>query len=173
VPTDTPTRAPTPTPSFTPTPAASATSTPTFTATPESLPIYLPVMLDERCAIQWVHSDVALVIDMSTNMNQNIGGGRTKLDATLDAAKVFPTMVDLTPDAEGRSDRIAVVGFNARAWNETGLTGDLGALMRDCASAPAGYIFTPDPEALAGIYAQIAYAFGCPKGRHDWGRPWS
>lgn len=265
-PTEIPTDTPTPTPTRTPTPTATRTPTPTATPTPEPQPIYLPVMINERCTIQWVYSDVVLVVDMSTSMNRGTEGGRTKLEATLDAAKAFLTMMDLSPDADGRSDRIAVVGFNAIAWIELPLSGDLAALhgaidhlpsgqgqftrldlgfetglealrpalgqpnttpvmvfltdglpnrvpvdpvdgtmettvrkaaqkvkdagakiytigiglpedinsalMSQCATSSANYFYTPDPEALSGIYTQIAYSFGCPKGRHEWGQPW-
>jgi len=272
VPSDTPTEVPTPTytatptPTFTPTPTPTPTATPTATPTPKPLPIYLPIIIHERCKEQWVYSDIVLVMDMSTSMNRGTGGGRTKLEATLDAAKVFLTMMDLVPDGDGRSDRIAVVGFNAKAWIEQGLSNDAaalhraidnlpsgqgqltridlgfevglealrsalgepnttpvivlltdglpnqvpldpddrtmettvrkaaqrakdagakvytvaiglpedinGVLMTQCATVPANFFYTPDPEELAGIYTQIAYSFGCPAGRHDWGRPW-
>ncbi len=269
-PTSTPTRTPTHTPTVTRTPTytavPTATNTPAPTATPKPQPLYLPIILHETCTIDWVYTDVALVIDLSTSMNDAIGAGRTKLEATRDAARRFLALLDLLPDAQGRSDRVAVVGFNHRAWIETGLARDLASLqhaidalpsgqaagtrldlgfeqglaalqptlgtpntthviilltdglpsgvppdpgdgtmettvrkaaqaakdagarvytigvglpgeindglMRDCASSPADYFHAPDPEALAGIYAQIAYAFGCPKGRHDWGRAW-
>jgi hypothetical protein len=45
-------------------------------------------------------------------------------------------------------------------------------LLRDSASRPENYFYTPDPEELNGIYKQIAFTFGCPKDRHDWGKPW-
>jgi len=273
-PTDTPTDLPTstytptatPTPTFTPTPTPALTATPTATPTPRPLPIYLPILVHERCKEQWVYSDVVLVIDLSTSMNGALGGGRTKLEATLDAARQFVSILDLTPDANDRSDRVAVVGFNSRAWQAARLTRDatalrqaidhlpssqgqftrldLGfdegiaalrpslrqanttpviilltdgvpnqvppdpgdgtmettvrlaaqrakdagvtvytigiglpedinaALMAQCAAVPANFFYTPDPEELAGIYAQIAYSFGCPAGRHDWTQPW-
>ncbi len=266
VPTDTPVPTPTdtPVPTATLTPTATRTATPTPTPKPE--PIYLPVMVWETCTEQSVYSDVVLAVDVSTSMNQGAGAGQSKLEATLGAARSFVALMDLTPDAAGRSDRVAVVGFNSLVWVETGLTRDadalrrafehlasgqreftrldlafetgltvlrpaLGqpnttpvlilltdgrpnrvppdpedgtmettvrkaaqrakdagarvytigigaseeinaALMRQCATSPADFFYTPDPEALAGIYTQIAYSFGCSTGRHDWGRAW-
>jgi Mg-chelatase subunit ChlD len=46
------------------------------------------------------------------------------------------------------------------------------ALLSAMASAGDMFYYAPDAEALAEIYAQIAYTIGCPSGRHDWGRPW-
>lgn len=266
VPTPTPTDTPTNTPTHTPTPTNTPTHTPTFTPTPTPAPIYLPIIVNERCTVQWVYSDVVMVMDMSTSMNRATGSGRTKLEATLEAARLFLTRLDLTPDGQGRSDRVAVVGFNAKAWIEQGLTNDAGALhgaidrlpagqaqqtrldlgfergldavrpaigepnttpviilltdglpnmvpvdpgdgmmettvrkaaqrakeagirvytvgvglpedinqtlMAQCASAPGNFFYTPNAEDLASIYAGIAYSFGCPAGRHDWGQPW-
>jgi hypothetical protein len=45
-------------------------------------------------------------------------------------------------------------------------------LLSEAASNPNNYFYTPDPEELNDIYTQIAYTFGCPKDRHDWGKPW-
>jgi Mg-chelatase subunit ChlD len=266
-PTNTPTETPEPTPTprptdtDTPTPTDTATPTPTPTRTPG--PLYLPILLRESCTETSVYTDVTLVLDLSTSMSQAIGGGRTKLAATLEAATLFLDRMDYTPDADGRHDRVAVVGFNATAWTQLALTNDKAAVVSALAALPARqaegtrldlafqrgaealagrvagstpvvilltdglpsqvppaedgsvsttvlraaqaakdagvtvytigvglpsdidaglltasatsarhYYFTPDPEALAGIYEQIAYTFGCPKDRHDWGKPW-
>jgi Mg-chelatase subunit ChlD len=262
-PTDTPEPTPTPRPTDTNTPTPTDTSTPTPTPTRTPSPLYLPILLKESCTETSVYTDVALVLDLSTSMSQAIGGGRTKLAATLEAATLFLDRMDFTPDADGRHDRVAVVGFNNTAWIQQPLTNDKGAVAAALAALPgrqaegtrldlafqrgaealtsrvpgstpvvilltdglpsqvppaedgsvsttvlraaqaakdAGvtvytigiglpadidaslltaaatsarhYYFTPDPEALAGIYEQIAYSFGCPKDRHDWGKPW-
>jgi Mg-chelatase subunit ChlD len=268
-PTDSPTDTPEPTPTPRPTDTDSPTPTPTDTATPTASPtrtpspLFLPILLKESCTETSVYTDVALALDLSTSMSQAIGGGRTKLAATLEAATLFLERMDFTPDADGRHDRVAVVGFNASAWTQQPLTNDKGAVAAALAALPgrqaegtrldlafqrgaealtsrvagstpvvilltdglpsqvppaedgsvattvlraaqaakdagvtvytigvglpadidAGlltaaatsarhYYFTPDPEQLAGIYEQIAYSFGCPKDRHDWGKPW-
>jgi Mg-chelatase subunit ChlD len=262
-PTDTPEPTPTPRPTDTDTPTPTDTATPTATPTRTPSPLFLPILLKESCTETSVYTDVALVLDLSTSMSQAIGAGRTKLAATLEAATLFLDRMDFTPDADGRHDRVAVVGFNAAAWTQQALTNDKGAVAAALAALPsrqaegtrldlafqrgaealalriagstpvvilltdglpsqvppaedgsvattvlraaqaakdAGvtvytigiglpadidatlltaaatsarhYYFTPDPEALAGIYEQIAYSFGCPKDRHDWGKPW-
>jgi hypothetical protein len=268
-PTDLPTPTPTDLPTSTPTPTSTNTPTPTNTATPTNtptrvpLPIYLPVIVKESCKETSIYSDVVLVLDMSTSMNRPVTAGRTKLDATLDAATQFLNRMDFVPDDDGRNDRVAVVGFNDVAWIQQSLTSDKAAvvqavaelpkrqgqgtrldlafltgaqalaghnadstpvvvlltdglpnrvppaedgrmettvlraaqkakdggarvytigiglptdidpvLLRDAASRPEDFYFTPDPEELHGIYTQIAYTFGCPKDRHDWGKPW-
>jgi Mg-chelatase subunit ChlD len=262
-PTDTPEPTPTPRPTDTDTPTPSDTATPTAIPTRTPSPLYLPILLKEFCTETSVYTDVALVLDLSTSMSQAIDGGRTKLAATLEAATLFLDRMDFTPDADGRHDRVAVVGFNASAWTQQALTNDKPAVAAALVALPAKqaegtrldlafqrgaealagrvagstpviilltdglpsqvppaedgsvattvlraaqaakdagvtvytigvglpsdidaglltaaatsarhYYFTPDPEALAGIYEQIAYSFGCPKDRHDWGKPW-
>jgi Mg-chelatase subunit ChlD len=262
-PTDTPEPTPTPRPTDTDTPTPTDTATPTATPTRTPSPLYLPVLLKESCTETSVYTDVALVLDLSTSMSQSIGGGRTKLAATLEAATLFLDRMDFTADADLRHDRVAVVGFNSTAWIQQALTNDKPAVSAAIAALPgrqaegtrldlafqrgaealagrvagstpvvilltdglpsqvppaedgsvsttvlraaqaakdagvtvytigvglpadidAGlltaaatsarhYYSTPDPEALAGIYTQIAYSFGCPKDRHDWGKPW-
>lgn len=268
-PTEPPTPTDTPVPTDTPTPTATNTPTPTNTATPTNTPtrvprpIYLPIIIRESCTETSIYSDVVLVLDMSTSMNRAEAGGRTKLVATLDAAKDFLNRMDFTPDANGHHDRVAVVGFNNTAWIELPLSADKAAiaraiddlpikqaeatrldlaflrgnealvghnptstpvlimltdglpnrvpraedgrmettvlraaqvakdagamvytigigqptdidpvLLRDSASRPENFFYTPDPEELNGIYKQIAYTFGCPKDRHDWSKPW-
>jgi Mg-chelatase subunit ChlD len=46
------------------------------------------------------------------------------------------------------------------------------ALLKECASGADRYYYAPNGEDLATIYAQIAYSFGCPSGRHNWMAPW-
>jgi Mg-chelatase subunit ChlD len=127
-----PTASPTSTPSATSTPpptaTASVTASPPPAATPTATgipgPIYLPVVLNESCAQQWVHADVALVLDTSTSMNRPTRSGRGKLAATQDAAKAFVGLMDFTPNATGQHDQVAVVGFNDGAWVQSDLTND-------------------------------------------------
>lgn len=275
-PTDPPVPTPTDTPEF-PTatplpptatrvpPSATPTPPPTATPTPTPGPIYLPILLGERCDITTVYSDVVLVLDMSTSMNRLTPAGRSKLAATLEAARLFLDRMDFEPSASGKLDQVAVVGFNGTAWVEQPLSpdkdaiaraleslpkrqaegtrldlafemgaaaldapnrrpdntpvvvvltdglpnrvpfapgssqeatvlaaaqaaklrgihvytigigepGDIDAtLLQQAASRPANFYYTPNAEDLARIYGQIAYSFGCPPGRHDWGQPW-
>jgi len=129
-PVPTPTRTPPPTYTPTPTPTPSATATPEPTATPRPKPIYLPVLVGESCDYRVVHADVVLVLDISTSMNRPSRTGRTKLAATLEAAKAFVALMDLTPDDRGASDQVAVVGFNKTAWIQAPLGHDAARIAR-------------------------------------------
>lgn len=122
--TDTP--IPTATPSITPSRTPTSTPTPTNTATPTRVPqpAYLPIALGERCDESRRAADVSLVIDTSTSMLELTGGGRTKLDAALAAARAFVDTLNL---ATGR-DRAAIVAFNAEARIVQPMTSDRDAL---------------------------------------------
>ncbi len=116
-----PTDTPVP-PTFTPTP----TETP-VPATPTMEPgeIYLPIALKIPCHVDYYGTDVALVLDLSTSMRDETRAGRSKLDASLEQAKRFVSQMQFDPEARGgRPDQVAVVGFNAEAWIEEGLTLD-------------------------------------------------
>jgi Mg-chelatase subunit ChlD len=268
---------PPPTPTYTPTPpptptvpvppTVTPTNTPPPTPTPVPGPIYLPILLREHCKKTDVYPDVALVLDISTSMDRPTSAGRSKLDATLEAAKNFVTVMDLTPNEDGKHAQVAVVGFNSTGWTEIGLTNDEPAIMRAidnlankrdqftrldlafeqgektvlgaghrpdntpvivmltdglpnrvplgpdgsqestvrakadhakaahqdmqiftigiglptdidpvllsyCATLPENYFYEADAEDLSDVYNSIAFSFGCPEGRHDWGKPW-
>src|SRR5262249_31968869 len=138
IPTNTPTDTPTDTPTATPTntPTHTPTATPTNTPTRVPSPIYIPVLVKESCKETNVYSDVALVLDMSTSMERAWTTGRTKMAATIDAATAILDRMDFTPDEEGRSDRVAVVGFNGTAWIEQPLTTDKQAVAAALARLP-------------------------------------
>lgn len=95
---------------------------------------------------------MSLVIDLSTSMERPTRGGRRKIDAAIEAAGTFVAQLSLTPDAQGRSDRLAIVGFNDRAWTAF-------ALGRDAAAA--GGILTGLPAQMAqGTRLDLALAEG-------------
>jgi Mg-chelatase subunit ChlD len=106
------------------TPTPLPTDTPPPTPTPKPAPLYLPILLRESCADQWVFADVALVVDVSESMRELTVGGRTKLAATQAAAKTFLGLMQLAPNGQGQHDQVAVVGFNHDAWVEQALTND-------------------------------------------------
>jgi Mg-chelatase subunit ChlD len=133
-PTYTPTPTPTNTPPFTPTPTNTPTPTPTPTRVPG--PIYLPILLREACERQYVFADIVLVLDVSTSMDRPTREGRSKMSAAIAAAQDFVSVVDLTPDEQGRHSQMAVVGFNREAWTEIGLSKDRAALDRALANLP-------------------------------------
>jgi Mg-chelatase subunit ChlD len=90
---------------------------------------YLPLVLRATCHTRFV--DVALVLDTSTSMLQTGIDGRTKLEASVDAAGRFLDRLDLANRVPPR-DRAAVVAFNAEARVLQSLTGDrsrLGAAL--------------------------------------------
>jgi Mg-chelatase subunit ChlD len=120
--TSTPTYTVTPTRTSTPTPTATATATDAFT--PEPQPLYLPILIRERCTPDKQRADVVLVIDSSSSMQRLTVTGRTKLAAAIEAAGVFVGQLQF---ASG--DQAAVVAFNADAWRLQGLTGDPQLLL--------------------------------------------
>jgi Mg-chelatase subunit ChlD len=133
-----PTPTETPVPSVTPTtvPSATPTWTPVPTPTPVPQPIYVPLLLSEQCVPGDIHGDVVLVIDTSTSMRRLSRTSRTKLAATLDAAKTFVGLMVLTPDTDGISDRVAVVGFNDTAWVQLHLSRDRAAIEQALDALP-------------------------------------
>lgn len=128
----TPTPTNTPSPTATATTEASATPTPTATATPTATTvprytIYLPYG-EAECLPEKRHVDVVLVLDRSTSMLRSVEpGGVAKNEAAIAAARTFVDLLQLEPDAAGRYDQVAVVGFNDTAWTAIGLTHDRAA----------------------------------------------
>ena len=133
IPTHTPTSSLTPPPTATPpnTPSPTPSATPTRTPKPP-VPIYLPVVINESCAKQYVYADVALVLDVSTSMNRLTRSGRTKLAATQDAAGQFVNLMHFTPDSTNgnRHDQVGVVGFNYHAWIQAPLSDDSASIRQ-------------------------------------------
>ena len=128
-PTDVPTPPPTDTPALpTATPISTATTMPlptlTATPTPRPLPVFLPILFDERCIAERHQVDVVLVFDLSTSMRQTTRSGRTKLSAAIEAGRLFVDQLQFMPDDTGAFDRVAIVGFNDAAWVANGLTTD-------------------------------------------------
>jgi Mg-chelatase subunit ChlD len=88
------------------------------------VPVYLPVALGERACIPGAnHTDVALVLDASTSMNDLTTAGRSKLRAAQDAARRFVSLMDLAG-----GDQAAVVTFNAEGKLLRPLSSDEAAL---------------------------------------------
>jgi Mg-chelatase subunit ChlD len=113
--------------------------------------------LREECRDTRTHTDVALVLDMSTTMRDRTADGQVKVDAALAGARRLVAAMHLTPDARGLFDRVAIVGFNRTAWIEQPLTNDAAALDRAIGALPAGMVeytrldlaFARGAEALA------------------------
>jgi Mg-chelatase subunit ChlD len=99
-------------------------------------PIWLPVLLGERCDDVLTRADIVLVLDDSTSMRRLTRTGRPKLAAVLDAARLFLDRVDLDA-ADGHRDQVAIVGFNDTVWTEQALTADKAALLAAIDRLPA------------------------------------
>ncbi len=109
--TATPTGTPSLTPMPTATPTTASTSTPTAVRTAEPQPVYLPLVLAERCAVDAMGLDVVIVLDMSTSMERPARDGRPKHEAARQAAGVLLGYLDLRRANGGGRDRAALVGL--------------------------------------------------------------
>ena len=150
-PTATPTLVPTRTPTVRPT----ATSTSTPTATPVPGPIFLPILLNDKCLPADIPPvAVALVVDASTSMKGATRGGRTKLAAALEAARV-PIGLMTRPD-----DQLTVIVFNDAARVLVPLTHDRSALL----AALARVTMAPGSRMDAGVRLAMAELDRAPAG---------
>lgn len=115
---------PTPTRTPTPRPTATASATPTQTPRPAE-PVFLPLLLFQRCQDKTVFADVALAIDTSGSMAQPAADGqRNRLQAAAEAATQFVTLL-----LAETGNRAALVGFDSEARLLSPLTGDALALQ--------------------------------------------
>jgi len=119
----TPTKTSTPFPTATPRPTVTPTATDTAAPPP---PIYLPILLRQRCEDETVRADVAMVMDTSGSMllPASEGSPQTRLAAAVEAAK---RSVDILLALAG--NRIAIVSFNEEAAIVAPLTSDRAALI--------------------------------------------
>ncbi|MCB0218025.1 MAG: VWA domain-containing protein [Chloroflexi bacterium] len=115
-------------PTATPSPVPSPTASPT----PARRRIYLPILSERTCDPRPL--ELALVLDMSTSMRRPLADGRPKLEAVLEAAGAFLASLDL----ESGRQRVALAGFNDRAWTALPSSADRLALERALARLPQG-----------------------------------
>ncbi len=118
-----------PTPTLTPTPFPTPTPRPPSTDTPPPPePIFLPLVLWQRCLDREILADVVLVTDTSGSMALPAAGeeGPTRLEAAVEAAGRFVT--GLLEDQDG--NRVALVSFDEQSRLVQGLTGDLAAVRQ-------------------------------------------
>lgn len=92
-------------------------------------PLWLPVLLGERCEDFLTRADIVLVLDLSTSMQRPTRTGRPKLEAVQEAARLFLERVELD-GGDGYRDQVAIVGFHDTVWTEQTLTADQAALSR-------------------------------------------
>jgi Mg-chelatase subunit ChlD len=91
----------------------------------------------------------------------------------------LPQMVPTPVPSGTKADTVLAAARRAKAAGVRLYTVGLGQatdidarLLTEMASRPDMYYYAPDAEDLAQIYAEIAYTIACPRGRHDWSRPW-
>lgn len=131
-------------------PTATATIAPS--ATPLPLALYLPIALDEAPCTRQQRSDVVVVLDASSSMQDPAGDGRTKLEAARAGAAAFVERLKLED-----GDQAALVQFNRTASVLAELTNDravltaaLGAMTTDsetclvCGLEAAGAVLDGD-----------------------------
>jgi len=124
---------PTDAPTVTPVPTVRPSATPTVVSVPGT--VFLPIALSSACRPEKVFTDIALVIDASSSMEQESGGAR-KIDAAKDAAQSFLQYLSFAPRG---NDQAAVVSFNNRPTLSSGLTSDrnvLGSAIAGIETAP-------------------------------------
>lgn len=100
-------------PSLGPTSTSTAepSQAPSPTATWQLRLLYLPVLLGERCPPSQLFTDVVLVIDASTSMNERAADGRSGLEVAIEAARSFIQGLRVRTG----QDRVAIVTFNEAA----------------------------------------------------------
>jgi len=111
---------------------------PTRSPTPKVFPrVFLPQVLhDLGCPPQGIFTDIAIVVDASTSMDEPAGLGMPrKIDVATDAAWSFIDryLVD------GRSDQVGIVLFNRTATQRQVLTRDRGRLS-EALAVPKTYL---------------------------------
>ena len=176
-PTATPTPRPGITPSTTPSPTATPTPSATPTITPTPAPIYLPATANESCPKRRAQVDVVLILDASTSMSAPTRAGRRKLDAAVEAAGAFLSLLELDPDAGQESDRAALVVFNDSARLASPLTAEAGRVARGLAAIEqragtridlglirAAEVLEPLPEDEERVRAAVLLTDGRPTG---------
>ncbi len=95
-------------------------------------PIYLPVLLHERCDPKTETLDVVLLLDLSTSMDgPTRAGGLSKRDAASQAAGAFSDQLRL--GRSGDRDQLAILSFH----NEASVLSPLGSSRADVRAALA------------------------------------
>jgi Mg-chelatase subunit ChlD len=145
-------------------------------------------LTSDRARVEAAISALPARMVEGTRLDLAILAGRQALGDPRRRADNNPVLVLLTdglpnhvPVAPGGSQEQTILGL-AEAAKAAGIRlytigvgqpGDYNApLLSAVASRPEMFFETLDAEDLAGIYAEIAFTIACPRGRHDWGRPW-
>jgi len=88
------------------------------------------------------------------------GTGRQEETVIAAAEQAKATGIQVYTIGFGRAD---APDINDRVYPE---------LLAACATSAAMSFVAPEAERIAAIYNGIADVFGCPAGRHDWGKAW-
>jgi Mg-chelatase subunit ChlD len=100
-------------------------------------PLYLPLLLRERCDPRAETLDVVLLLDLSTSMDgPTQAGGLSKREAARQAAEAFVSQLNLRPAGSG--DQVAILGFHAQAAVLSPLGSSPGELRAVLAGLPRG-----------------------------------
>lgn len=100
-------------------------------------PVYLPLLLRERCDPRAETLDLVLLLDLSTSMDGPTRvGGLSKREAARRAAEAFAGQLRLA--GPGSHDQIALLGFHAEAAVLSRLGAGSGELRAALASLPRG-----------------------------------
>ncbi len=146
-------------------------------------------LTNDRAALERAIADLPLRQVEGTRIDLAVEGGLAALSAPERDPAHTPVMVLLTdglpqmvptPAPSGSpADTVLAAARRAKAAGVRLYTVGLGQatdidprLLTEMASRPDMFYFAPDAEDLAQIYAEIAYTIACPRGRHDWARPW-
>ncbi len=149
-----PTRTPTPRPTTTP------STTPTATPRPAE-PIFLPLVVFQRCQDKTVFADVMLAIDTSGSMAQpSADGQRTRLQVAAEAATQFVTLL-----LAEQGNQAGVVTFDQDARLLAPLTGDAAQLQMVLAGLQSVHGTRID-RGLQEAAAELSGPRAQPEGNH-------
>lgn len=98
------------TPTSTRTPRPTSTPVPTATPTAAPAPLFLPLLQREACVPGTRRLDAVLVLDASSSMTERTRTGRPKLDAAVEAVRLFLDRLHLD-----QGDQAAIVAFHREA----------------------------------------------------------
>lgn len=81
------------------------------------------------------------------------------------------TVLEAAQRAKDADITVFTIGFGRSEGGEL-LDRVNAELLRECASDPGKSFVEPRADRLVEIYESIADVYNCPKGRHDWSKPW-
>ncbi len=132
---------------------------------------------------QGTRLDLAFDVGMLALAPERLKEGNTPVMVMLTDG--LPNNAPLHPESGRQEETVLEAASRAKDAGVTVFTigfgraegGDLldrvnAELLRECASDPGKSYVEPRADRLVGIYESSAEVYDCPKGRHDWGKPW-